>query len=205
MSILHSILKTIYLCGKQYILLRGHTEEKSNCIALINYRAETDQILATHLQNSPPNAGYLSPTMPNELIAICGRHLQQVIVSECNSANCFSVIADETTDVSTTEQIYLCVRYVGVDSDEEMCVNESFLGFAEANSTTGEELARGGSRGGGGAHPARAPPKLEKIMFFWRKIVIFHTKYPKFFAPPSVIVKTMIFWRKIVIFHTKYP
>ena len=27
--------------------------------------------------------------------------------------------------------------------------------------------------------------KLEKIWFFWRKIVIFHTKYPKNFAPPS--------------------
>jgi hypothetical protein len=49
--------------------------------------------------------------------------------------------ADETTDVPTTEQISLCVRYVGVDSDEEMSVEESFLGFAEANSTTGEELA----------------------------------------------------------------
>ena len=32
MSILHSILKTIYLCGKQNILLRGHTEEKSNLL-----------------------------------------------------------------------------------------------------------------------------------------------------------------------------
>ena len=84
-SILHSILKTIYLpvCGKQNITLRGHTEEKSNFIALINYRAETDQILATHLQNSPPNARYLSPTIQNELLDICGRQLQQVIVSEC--------------------------------------------------------------------------------------------------------------------------
>ena len=80
-SILHSILKTNYLCGKQNIPLRGHTEEKSNFIALINYRAETDQILATHLQNSPPNARYLSPTIQNELIDICGRQLQ-VIVSE---------------------------------------------------------------------------------------------------------------------------
>jgi hypothetical protein len=37
-SILHSILKTIYLpvCGKQNIPLRGHTEEKSNCIAQIS-------------------------------------------------------------------------------------------------------------------------------------------------------------------------
>jgi hypothetical protein len=30
---------------------------------------------------------------------------------------------------------------VGVDSDEEMCVKESFFGFAEASSTTGEKLA----------------------------------------------------------------
>jgi hypothetical protein len=37
--------------------------------------------------------------------------------------------------------ISLCVHYVGVDSDEEMCVKESFLGFADASSTTGEELA----------------------------------------------------------------
>jgi hypothetical protein len=32
-----------------------------------------------------------------------------------------------------------------------------------------------------GAHPARAPPKIGKNMIFWRKIVIFHTKYPKYF------------------------
>jgi hypothetical protein len=57
----------------------------------------------------------------------------------------------------------------------------------------------------GGAHPARAPPKIGKNMIFWRKIVIFHTKYPKIFAPPSAIGKNKIFWRKIVIFHTKYP
>ena len=136
-SILHSILKTIYLCGKQNILLRGHTEEKSNLLTTGPKLIKFWLLIC----KSPPNARYLSPTMQNELIAICGRQLQQVIVSECNSANCFSVIADETTDVSTTEQISLCVRYVGVDSDEEMCVKESFLGFAEASSTTGEELA----------------------------------------------------------------
>ena len=39
--------------------------------------------------------------------------------------------------------------------------------------------------GGGGAPGARAPPKIGKNMILWRKIVIFHTKYPKIFAPPS--------------------
>jgi hypothetical protein len=34
----------------------------------------------------------------------------------------------------------------------------------------------------GGGHTRRAPPlKLEKNMIFWRKIVIFHTKYSKNF------------------------
>ena len=42
-------------------------------------------------------------------------------------------------------------------------------------------LPRGGSKGGG-AHPARTPPpKIGKNIIFWRKIVIFHTKYPKKF------------------------
>ena len=42
------------------------------------------------------------------------------------------------------------------------------------------------SGGGGGGRTRRAPPpplKLEKNMIFWRKIVIFHTKYPKNVRP----------------------
>jgi hypothetical protein len=34
---------------------------------------------------------------------------------------------------------------------------------------------------GGVAHPARDPPKIGKNIIFWRKIVIFHTKYPQNF------------------------
>jgi hypothetical protein len=37
----------------------------------------------------------------------------------------------------------------------------------------------GADPGGRGGTPARAPPKIGKNMIFWRKIVIFHTKYPK--------------------------
>lgn len=140
-DILKSILKTIYLCGKQNIPLRGHTEDKSNFIALIKFRAETDKILADHLQNSPPNARYLSPQIQNELISICGDQIQRRIVQECNAANCFSIIADETTDVSTIEQVALCLRYVDTDTDGVLKVKEGFVGFAEASSTTGEALA----------------------------------------------------------------
>ena len=39
-------------------------------------------------------------------------------------------------------------------------------------------------QGGWAAHPV-PPLKLEKKKICWRKIVIFHTKYTKMFAPPS--------------------
>ena len=32
----------------------------------------------------------------------------------------------------------------------------------------------------GGGAPVERPPKIGKNMIFWRKIVIFHTKYPKY-------------------------
>jgi hypothetical protein len=59
----------------------------------------------------------------------------------------------------------------------------------------------GADPGGGGR---ALPPKMEKNMIFWRKIVIFHTNTLNIFAPPSTIGKNKIFWRNIVIFHTKY-
>jgi hypothetical protein len=47
----------------------------------------------------------------------------------------------------------------------------------------------------GGAHPP--PPKIGKNMIFWRKIVIFHTKYPKNFRASLCI------WKKSDFFGVK--
>ena len=64
---------------------------------------------------------------------------------------------------------------------------------------------RGGSRRGG-AHPVHALPKIGKIMiFFGVKSWFFTQNTPTIFAPPSAIGKNIVFWRKIVIFHAKYP
>ena len=55
-----------------------------------------------------------------------------------------------------------------------------------------KQVCRGGSRGG--AHP---PPKIGKNMIFWRKILIFHTKYQKKFRA------SLRKWKKIVFFGVK--
>jgi hypothetical protein len=52
-------------------------------------------------------------------------------------SECFSVLADETTDISITEQLSLCVKYV----DSNYVLNEQFLQFFAIYSLTGKTLA----------------------------------------------------------------
>ena len=67
------------------------------------------------------------------------------------------------------------------------------------------ELNAGADPGGDTPGAPLPPPKIGKNMICLRKIVIFHTKYPKKFRVSLAIGKNMNFWCKIVIFHTKSP
>lgn len=58
-------------------------------------------------------------------------------MKQVNDSKCFTVLADETTDISVIEQLALCVRYV----DKNKKVNESFLKFIPVQSLTGNKLA----------------------------------------------------------------
>jgi hypothetical protein len=63
-------------------------------------------------------------------------------------------------------------------------------------------MYQGRIQGGGGGAPGARPPKIGKNMIFWRKIVMFDTKYPKnvhaslhsaqFFLVPPPILKSWI-------------
>ncbi|XP_013381238.1 52 kDa repressor of the inhibitor of the protein kinase [Lingula anatina] len=65
------------------------------------------------------------------------RQVQEGILRECKAAQYFSILADETADVSNTEQVSLSLRYV----DSTFQVQEKFVTFASTESTTGEALA----------------------------------------------------------------
>ena len=90
-----------------------------------------------HLKNSAKNARYLSPKIQNEFITINGDIIRDKIISECVSSKFWSVIVDETTDASTTEQMSICVRYVHVVDDTEL---EICVGFCSVTSTDSQTL-----------------------------------------------------------------
>ena len=79
MAKLESIIKTIVLCGRQNIALRGHRDSAldierdvagmdnhGNFVALLNFRIEAgDTILQEHMSTAAHNAMYTSNTIQN--------------------------------------------------------------------------------------------------------------------------------------------
>lgn len=57
-------------------------------------------------------------------------------ISDVKSAKYFTIILDETADISCCEQVSISFRYV----EEDLTVQEQFVGFYETNRTTGEVL-----------------------------------------------------------------
>ena len=125
-NVIRSLLKIVLLMGKQGIAFRGHRDDcvnwvdgtegsssnQGNFVELVRFRAETDDVLAKHLQNSPKNARYTSKTIQNELIQVIGNLICRGIIDEVKLSKFYTVIADEVTDVSNKEQLSICLRYV---------------------------------------------------------------------------------------------
>ena len=141
------ILKTVALCARQNISFRGHRDDSKylqdksinhgNFQALLNFRVDSgDKVLEEHFENAPRNATYRSKTIQNEMIASCGKYVRNFIITEIKNARFFSLIADEASDSSQTEQLALVLRFI--DSKSE--IREEFVQFLACESTSAEFL-----------------------------------------------------------------
>lgn len=122
-KILRKILETVVWLGKQGLAFRGHRDSghllqdvsesnQGNFRELLRFRILSgDTELEEHFNSCPSNAMYTSPVIQNDLIMLCGEFIQAKIVEKVKSAKFFSILVDETTDVSTAQQMVLCVRY----------------------------------------------------------------------------------------------
>ncbi|XP_076061759.1 uncharacterized protein LOC143037434 isoform X1 [Oratosquilla oratoria] len=141
------IIESILYTAQQNIPQRGHIEDRSNIgkqsdvnrgnlIELLHLRCKDIPWLAAKLNSQlEAHHQWLSPDVQNEILNITSdlvlNHISQVV----KEAGRFSLIADETSDVGNKEQIAICLRYI-----YKAQPTETFLGFYEAQSTTGEAL-----------------------------------------------------------------
>ena len=142
-AILLSIIDIIISLGQRNIPFRGHgwnkdmKREYGNFDFFLHWKAHFDPCLRQHLQSCKKNASYKSPDIQNELIHLAGMELRDSILCEIMSAEWYSVMADECTDVATIEQMSICIRFV----DDKPEVREEFLGFVKLDRTDAETIS----------------------------------------------------------------
>ena len=133
---LESIVECILYCGKQGIALRGHRDDatadcstnRGNFIALLEFRAKTDELLKSFMDKCPCNAQYTSKVIQNEVIYIIGGIVRGSITKNLTDTSpYFSIIADELTEPISNQQVLcICLRYLKYNTDiPAMC--ESFI------------------------------------------------------------------------------
>ncbi|CAH1100774.1 unnamed protein product [Psylliodes chrysocephalus] len=110
---LHYIVKTILFLAVQDIPLRGKTGQRAVLNNVLNFRAEAgDEVLRYNLITAAKNAKYISHRIQNEIINISCEILREKIVWRVNKAKYFSVLADETANISGLKSLSIGFRFV---------------------------------------------------------------------------------------------
>lgn len=120
---------------RQGLAIRGHVEMEGNYNQLLSFAAEDDDILRLWLQNKQK---WTSHEVQDELIEMMAHTVLRNMLQEIRDRDFYSLIVDETTDVSTLEQVSISIRSV----DAEFEIYEDFLGLYETSSTTAETLVK---------------------------------------------------------------
>ena len=141
-GIIRFIAKCFDLCAHHQIANRRHRDDptpiglnQGNFCALIAFRAETDTVLAQHLQSTQKNTTYVSNTAQNDLLEVMGDNGLSKIVEVVSCSKVLALEADEITDASTWEELGVVFRYVPNGQ-----AKEKLLAFAECASIRGEDI-----------------------------------------------------------------
>lgn len=138
-KIIKSIISCITFCGSHDLALRGKHYGEGILEDLYRLRIDAgDLILKKHIEQGKKNASYRSVDIQNEIIGICGSVIKADIMKKVKEAAAYSVLADETADISGTEQLSIGMRYFDEETQE---VQEMFVGFIELKDLDAKSIA----------------------------------------------------------------
>ena len=94
-----NVLTSLKLLTRQRLPICGHTDEESYLVQLLECRAEDAEGFQTWV-----NSGrYLLHEIMNEIIELMAHHILRNLIADIKMAKWFSIIADETQDISGHE------------------------------------------------------------------------------------------------------
>nr|XP_054761170.1 zinc finger MYM-type protein 1-like [Lytechinus pictus] len=133
----HSLLKIVSALRfllRQGLAFRGHTEVDGNFHHLMELLRVDDDGLSSYLRRK---TNFTSPKAQEEIIDMLAREVVTKVVHGIQEDGPFAVMVDGTQDITSTEQESICFRHV----DDELHINEDFVGLYELPNTKGECIA----------------------------------------------------------------
>nr|CAI5820930.1 unnamed protein product [Callosobruchus analis] len=130
---------SMVFCGTHDMPLRGKQADEGVLLDLLKLRIDSgDNKLKSHFEKCRRNAIYTSPRIQNELINLCGEVIQENVISEVRKTMAYSILADETADVSGKEQLSIGVRFY---DESKSKIREEFVGFVELKAQNASAIA----------------------------------------------------------------
>jgi len=131
---LSMIFTSLRFLGCQGLAIRGKTEETSNFRQLLELRSTDSVILRNWLQRDKYK--WLSPEITNEVLEMFSFAALRELIKNVKAAKFYSLMLDETADISAKEQISICFRIAG----DDFTVHEFFFGFYQTDDTRSATL-----------------------------------------------------------------
>jgi len=110
------VLSNIRFLACQGLPLRGDgNEAESNFLQLFRLRGEDDPKVLDWLKKKTNK--YTSPEIQNEILKLMALQVLREVAANLHSTTFYTIMVDETTDVSNDEQVVLCLRWVDDNFD----------------------------------------------------------------------------------------
>ncbi|CAL2267578.1 unnamed protein product [Prunus armeniaca] len=138
---LNASIDCIRFLLRQGLAFCGHNESddssnQGNFLELLQFLVDhNEEVRAVALKNAPENLIVTSPKIQKDIVNTAAVETTYAIIRDMDDAF-FSILVDESRDVSVKEQMVVMFRYV----DKEGCVIERFIGIEHVTSTTAESL-----------------------------------------------------------------
>nr|XP_023913546.1 zinc finger MYM-type protein 1-like [Quercus suber] len=119
---------------------RGHDEsqgssDKGNFLELVQFLGDHNESINEVLQKAPKNCKLTYPDIQKDIVNAIARETSKAIIKDLDNGF-FSILVDESRDISMKEQMAFVLRYV----NKEGIIIERFLGIVHVASTTALSL-----------------------------------------------------------------
>ena len=122
-----------------YFLVKNHIPHTTMFEGIIQLQIDNGiEQLKAHKQSCPSNATYLSKASTAEFLDSISFHLEKQMLDRLKRSKFYSIMADESTDISTKEELSICGRWL----EDSGKIVEHFLGLVHVQKVDAEALTQ---------------------------------------------------------------